>query len=268
MATAVFFHAHPDDECALTGGAMAQLAGRGHRVVLLTATRGEHGEIVPGVLAEGEALGDRRTTELAASAEVLGVDRVEILGYTDSGMMGTPENDAPDSFWQADVGEAAAKVAAVLAEERAAVFVIYDDHGGYGHPDHIQVHRVGVRAGALAGTPVVYEATMDRDRIVRMMRETAGVEGMPEMPEPDDFEADFGSPGEAITTRVNVTDYTGAKRQALRCHRTQIAEDSFWLAMPDEFFRVGFGEEHYIRRDAPRGTVETELDLGVDASTH
>jgi LmbE family N-acetylglucosaminyl deacetylase len=260
MATAVFFHAHPDDECALTGGAMAKLADRGHRVVLITATRGEHGEVVPGVLAEGEALGDRRTQELEAAASVFGVDRLEILGYTDSGMMGTPENDAPGSFWQADPDQAAARVAAILAEEAASVFVIYDDHGGYGHPDHIQVHRVGVRAGALAGTPAVYEATMDRDRLIRLMRDSAGAEGMPDAL-PDPSEVEFGVSGESITTRVDVTGYTEAKRRAMRCHRTQIADDSFWLAMPEQYFRVGFGVEDYIRRDAPPGTVETELDL-------
>jgi len=264
MATAVFFHAHPDDESALTGGAMAQLAARGHRVVMVTATRGEHGEVVPGVLAEGEALGDRRATELAASAEVLGVDRVEILGYTDSGMMGTPENDAPESFWHADVEEAATRVATILAEESASVLVIYDDHGGYGHPDHIQIHRVGVRAGDLAGTPAVYEATMDRDRLMALMRSSAGAEGMPEMPDPERDE--FGVPGELITTRVDVTGYTDVKRSSLRCHRTQIADDSFWLKMPDEYFRVGFGEEDYIRRGAPPGTVETELDLGTSTA--
>jgi len=267
MATAVFFHAHPDDECALTGGTMAQLAARGHRVVMITATRGEHGEVVPGVLADGEVLGDRRTLELAASAAVIGVDRVEILGYTDSGMMGTPENDAPGSFWQADVEEAAGRVASILADEEAAVLVIYDDHGGYGHPDHIQVHRVGVRAGELAGTPTVYEATMDRDRVIRLMKDSAGSEGMPDQtPDPADF-ADFGTPAEGITTRLDVTDFTGAKRRALRCHRTQIADDSFWLVMPEEYFRVGFGEEAFIRRDAAPGTVETELDLsGVPAA--
>ena len=265
MATAVFFHAHPDDESGLTAGSMAQLADRGHRVVLITATRGEHGEVVPGVLSEGEALGDRRTRELEESARVLGVDRVEILGYTDSGMMGTPENDAPDSFWHADVEEAARRVAAILNEESAAVFVIYDDNGGYGHPDHIQVHRVGVRAGELAGTPAVYEATMDRDRLIAVTRANVGVEGMPEdLPDLDGQE--FGKPAGIITTRLDVTDFTDAKRSSMRCHRTQIADDSFWLAMPDEYFRVGFGEEDYIRRGAPPGTVETDLDLGAAAA--
>lgn len=261
MATAVFFHAHPDDECLMTGGTMARLAGEGHRVVLVTATRGEHGEVMPGVvLAEGEALGDRRTEELHAAASELGVDRVEFLGYVDSGMIGTPENEAPASFWQANVEEAAQRLAAILGDEAAEVLVIYDDHGGYGHPDHIQVHRVGARAAALAATPVVYEATIDRDRVVEMMRAGPAIEGAPD---PDEMEqSGFGVAGALITTRVDVTDQVEVKRRAMRCHPSQIDGASFFLAMPDDIFRVAFGEEHFIRRGAEPGTAETMLDLG------
>src|SRR5436853_7834738 len=103
MATMVSFHAHPDDEAIATGGTLAKAAAAGHRVVLVSATRGEHGEVAEGVLGAGEALGQRRERELAQAAEVLGVDRVEFLGYVDSGMMGTPENEASGSFWSADV---------------------------------------------------------------------------------------------------------------------------------------------------------------------
>src|SRR3954451_14041651 len=173
MATLVTFHAHPDDECIATGGVMAKAAAEGHRVVLVVATKGEHGEVAPGYLRDGEALWQRRVQETLASAAALGVARTEFLGYVDSGMMGTPENDAPDSFWQADVDEAAEQVAAILREERADVLLTYDANGNYGHPDHIQVHRVGVRAAELAGTPDVYEATMNRDEMARMMERAA-----------------------------------------------------------------------------------------------
>ena len=137
MATLVCFHAHPDDEAIATGGAMAKAAAEGHRVVLVVATRGEEGEVAPGVLGPGEPLGERRVAEVTAATAILGVHRLEFLGYRDSGMMGTPANDDPAAFWQADVDEAAGRLAALLDEERAAAVTTYDDHGVYGHPDHI-----------------------------------------------------------------------------------------------------------------------------------
>src|SRR5206468_2973804 len=133
MATVVCFHAHPDDECIATGGVMAKAASDGHRVVLVTATRGEHGEVVEGVLSEGEELWERRVKETAEAARILGVARHEFLGYVDSGMMGTPENQAPGSFWSADVDEAAGRLAAILSEEQADVLTVYDANGNYGH---------------------------------------------------------------------------------------------------------------------------------------
>src|SRR3954449_5431236 len=169
MATLVSFHAHPDDDCIATGGVMAKAAAEGHRVVLVVATKGENGEVAADFLADGEALWQRRVEETLAAAKVLGVARTEFLGYVDLGMMGTPENDAPDSFWQADVDEAAERLAAILREEHADVITVYDDYGNYGHPDHIQVHRVGVRAAELAGTPDVYEMTMNRTEMMRML---------------------------------------------------------------------------------------------------
>jgi LmbE family N-acetylglucosaminyl deacetylase len=258
MATVAFFHAHPDDECILTGGTMAQLAAAGHRVVLVVATRGELGEVAAGFLADGETLGQRRTREQQAAAEVLGVSRLEFLGYQDSGMMGESTNDAPDCFWQADLDEAATRLAAILTAEAAAVLVVYDDHGGYGHPDHIQVHRVGVRAAELAGTPEVYEATIDRDRVARLILASGGLDGAPDITE----ESDFGVRESDVTTRTDVADFVGAKRQAMRCHRSQIPDDAFWLTMPDEQFQVAFSEEQYIHRGAPVGSAESCLQLG------
>src|ERR1700722_16379287 len=122
MATAVFFHAHPDDEAIQTGGTMARMAAEGHRVVLVTATRGELGEVPDGFLAPGETLEERRGVELAAACKVLGVARHEYPGDKDSGMAGEPTNDDPTCFWQADVDEAGARLAAILDEEHADVF--------------------------------------------------------------------------------------------------------------------------------------------------
>ncbi len=261
VATAVFFHAHPDDEAILTGGTMAALAAQGHRVVLVVATRGELGEVVEGVLDDGESLADRRTAELEAAADVLGVSRVEWLGYGDSGMAGEQTNELSGSFWAADVEEATARLSRICEQERAATFVTYDDHGTYGHPDHVQAHRVGVRAARRAGTPVVYLATVDRDRVVAQLRaaRAEGVDGVPEEPGPPSL----GVPADVITTRIDVSAFADAKRRAMACHRSQIPEDSFFLATPADRFAVAFGTEDFIRLDAPAGAAETGLDLSA-----
>ena len=261
--TIVFFHAHPDDESIATAGSMARAKHEGHRVILVSATRGELGEFAPDVLAPGETLVDRRVAELHASAEVIGVDRVEFRGYRDSGMEGEPTNDDPESFWQADVDEAAGRLARLLEEEHADVLTVYDDHGNYGHPDHIQVHRVGVRAAELAGTPRVYEATMNRDHIRRLM-ELVPFEG-PDAPEsPAEIET-LGSTEDMITTTIDVRDYVDVKRKAMIAHASQIPDDSFFLQLPLEAFREAFGWEWYIRRDGPRTMHETSLFEGLDA---
>jgi LmbE family N-acetylglucosaminyl deacetylase len=261
MATLVTFHAHPDDEAISCGGTMARAAAEGHRVVLVVATRGEHGEVEDGVLAPGEALADRRTAETLAAARVLGVDRVEFLGYRDSGMMGTPENEAPDCFWRAGVDDAAARLAAILDDERADALTVYDDHGVYGHPDHIQVHRVGVRAAELAGTPAVFEATMSRDHLTEVM--AAAAEAMDTV-DVDEAAADvdlatFGTPAHLITTTVEVTAFLDQKRKAMAAHASQISESSFFLNLDEDAFRSMWGREWFVRRGAPAGTREDWL---------
>jgi LmbE family N-acetylglucosaminyl deacetylase len=257
--TLVVFHAHPDDEAIATGGTMAKAASEGHRVVLVIATRGEHGEVEEGYLDLGEELWERRVKETHAAAEILGVARVEFLGYVDSGMMGTRENDLPDSFWQADVDEAAERLARILREEQADVLTAYDENGVYGHPDHIQVHRVGVLAGELARTPKVYLNTVDQDRLRAMMNEPMATE---DFTPPDLDEAELmnlGVPAERITTRVDVRRLVDRKRAAMAAHASQISETSFFLAMPAEMFAVAFGQEDYILCGAPPGTRETDL---------
>lgn len=272
VSTLVCFHAHPDDECIQTGGTMALAAAEGHRVVLVVATRGEHGEIVPGVLDDGEQLWHRRIAETCESARILGVQRVEFLGYVDSGMMGEPGNDDPYSFWSAEVDHAADRLATILREEDADVLTVYDHHGGYGHPDHIQVHRVGCRAAEVAGTPVVLQATMNRDFVragiaearaeAEAVRALDDRSGIPEAEPgtgigrgidlPEDLPDDFGEPETNITHAVDVTAHVGSKREAMAAHASQISADSWFLAMDEERFRLAFGTEWFIRLGRPR----------------
>ena len=260
MATLVFFHAHPDDEAVATAGVMAQAAQRGHRVVLVVATRGERGEVPDGFLEPGEILADRRVVETEAAAALLGVARVEFLGYEDSGMMGVPGNQAPESFWQADVEEAATRLAAVLTEERPDGFTIYDANGAYGHPDHIQVHRVGLRAAELAGVQEVYESTINRDEIERLLEDAAAI-GIDLTGGPEVEPTVLGVPEAELTTRIDVGEYLDLKRAAMRAHASQISETSFFLALPDEAFGRAFGTEWFIHRGVPRPVVTLETEL-------
>ncbi|MEA3078587.1 MAG: hypothetical protein QOF60_3495 [Actinomycetota bacterium] len=263
MATAVFFHAHPDDESIATSGTMAKAVAAGHRVVLVVATKGEHGEVADGFLSPGEQLAERREQETDASAKVIGVARAEWLGYVDSGMIGTPENEAPECFWQADVDEAAERLATILREEGADVLTVYDENGNYGHPDHIQVHRVGVRAAELAGVSRVFESTVDRDAIKALMAVGRDL-GVPDLPDTDGVdEFNMGMPAEVITTRVDVRDFLDQKRRSMEAHASQIAETSFFLNMPPAAFELVWGTEWYIRRGAPEGTREDDLFAGL-----
>jgi LmbE family N-acetylglucosaminyl deacetylase len=267
VATLVCFHAHPDDETTSTGGTIARAVAEGHRVVLVFGTHGEEGEPVEGVLDEGEELWRRRIVEAGRSAEILGAERVEFLGYRDSGMMGEPANDHPDAFWQADVDDAAERLATILREEGADVLTVYDDHGNYGHPDHIQIHRVGVRAAERAGVERVFAATMNRDRMREMRSsmsdeeiEDAGLtEEMADLDAqldedgtPDIDVETFGEPEANITHAVDVTPFVGTKREAMQAHASQISPDSFFLKMPDEVFGLVFGTEWFIDLANPR----------------
>ncbi|MEZ5281695.1 MAG: PIG-L family deacetylase [Acidimicrobiales bacterium] len=260
MATIVFFHAHPDDEAIATGGTMLLASRAGHRVILVVATRGEVGEVAEGFLEPGETLGARRSLETQTAASILGVHRVEFLGYEDSGMIGEPTNDNPACFWQADVDTAAGRLAELLADETVDVLSCYDDHGGYGHPDHIMVHRVGHRFAELAGVARVYESTINRTQLREQM--AAAAAERPEMvDEIGEVGDDFGSPDEIITTAVDVVAVIDAKRKAMAAHASQIGEDSFFLAMDPEVFARAFGTEWYIRTDlAPAGREDWIID--------
>jgi len=263
MSTLVVFHAHPDDEAIATGGTMAKAAADGHRVVLVVATRGERGEVADGYLEPGEELWQRRVEETHAAAAVLGASRVEFLGYVDSGMAGLPSNDDPASFWQADVEEAARRLAGILQEEGADILTAYDENGVYGHPDHVQVYRIGVRAAELAATPRVYLSTVDKDFIRRSMAD-ALASGVTMPGDLDPVELDIGVAGERITTTVDVVDFLDLKRKAMACHASQISDASFFLAMAPEMFKVAFGQEWYILVGAlPGRTHETDIFAGL-----
>lgn len=269
VSTLVAFHAHPDDECLTTGGTLAKAVDDGHRVVVVYATRGEVGEVPDGLLAEGETLVERRMVEVSRSAAALGVHRVEHLGYRDSGMLGTPDNDHPDAFWQADLDEAAGRLAAVLHDEGADVLLAYDENGNYGHPDHVQVHRVGVRAAALAGTPQVLEATVSRDRFRAFVDQmvASGEATRAELPDLDDPDQAFGMPEVLITTRVDVRPWAERKLAAMRAHETQVGDLGPFLAMPVELFREAMGTEFFIRRGVPSDQRDDDVFAGLDTLT-
>ena len=239
---------------------MARAAADGHRVVLVCATRGELGEVADGVLAEGQTLRDRREIELHAAAGILGCTRVAFLDYHDSGMEGEATNSMPGAFATADLEEAAHRLAAILAEEDAEALTIYDERGNYGHPDHIQVHRVGIRAAEIAATPRVYEATINRDHFLALMRDRS--EELAEFADaPDPEEMNLGMPAEVITTTVDVRAFIDTKRAAMAAHSSQITDESFFMQMPEDAFVAAFGQEWFIRRGPNRATVEDTLFL-------
>lgn len=259
MGTVVFCHAHPDDEVMITGGTMARLSAEGHRVVLVTATGGELGERPDGALGEGESLADLRARELARSCRELGVTRQVFLGFHDSGMAGEPSNDSPSSFWQADLDEAAQRLADVLVEESPDAVTIYDEHGNYGHPDHVQVHRVGLRAARKAGIDRVFMATVNRDRARSMMGE-ADAQTFDPGEERAALLETLGVEEARITTAVDVSGYVEAKRRAIAAHASQVSDTSFFLSMPPEIFALAFGTEWYVRVGATPGQPwETSL---------
>ncbi|MFD4368647.1 PIG-L family deacetylase [Rhodococcus sp. NPDC058521] len=257
MSVLVCFHAHPDDEVFTTGGVMRQASDAGHRVVVVTATDGALGEVPDGLLAEGETLAARRKRELEASTTALGAHRLVQLHYADSGMAGDPANRNPDAFCNADVDEAAQHLARVLTEESADVVTIYDPNGGYGHPDHVQVHHVGVRAAELAGVEHVYEAAVSRDHVKRLL--ALNPEWSPDSTPPD--LDNFGLPDSQITTVVDVRESMSAKRRAMHAHATQIGDFGPFLQMPEEQLQAMFGQEWFRRRGGDAGLSETALPL-------
>ncbi|MEA2001210.1 MAG: PIG-L family deacetylase [Actinomycetota bacterium] len=248
MRTLVAFHAHPDDESISMGGTLARAAAAGNRVVVVTATDGSHGEVPDGFLLNGQTLAAIRRHELHTATDILGIARTEMLDYGDSGMMGTADNTDPGCFWQADVEQAARRLAKVLVEESADALTVYDSHGGYGHPDHIQVHRVGHRAAQLAATPVVLETTINRDRVTHMMQMVDdGDEPAMAAFADDPGLKKIGTPDLDITTAVDVSEWVDVKRRAMVAHASQVTPDSWFLQLPPPIFAAAFGTEWFIR---------------------
>src|SRR5579859_5770901 len=208
-------HAHPDDESIGTGATIARYAAEGAQVTLVTCTLGELGEVIPPELAhlagDGDRLGAHRITELAAACAALGVTDQRFLGgpgrWRDSGMMGLPGNDSPDCFWRADVAVAAAELAGIIREVRPQVLVSYDENGFYGHPDHIQAHRVARAAiGLAAGQGRAGPWRVAKFYVTAMPRSVADAEDLPPVWVPDD----------QVTTEIDGTGYLAAKTAALR----------------------------------------------------
>lgn len=247
-------HAHPDDESIGTGATMAKYAAEGARVTLVTCTLGELGEIIPPDLRHlfPDELGQHRIVELDRACAALGVEDHRFLGgegrYRDSGMMGLPDNDDPRCFWRADVEEAAGALAKIIDEVAADVIVTYDANGFYGHPDHVQAHRVTKRAHELAGAAAkLYATAMPRSVLARTI----------ELPEESWFikSADLSAAvaDDQVTTEIDATGYLDAKRAAMRAHETQITVDGDYFALSNDLGQQILGTEYYTQLAGPKG---------------
>jgi LmbE family N-acetylglucosaminyl deacetylase len=262
-------HAHPDDEASSTGGLYRLLADEGVRTVLVTCTNGECGDAADGAKPDadhhdGDAVAKVRAVELDNAVKILGIDRLVRLGYRDSGMKGWPQNDDPDSFWATPVAEAAARLAVILLEERPQVVMTYNAHGFYGHPDHIQAHRVTLAALELLDyEPTLYFNAIPNS-IMAMMSErweqaerdriAADAEkGIVHAPEPEDSvdeRVNMGTPDELIDAVIDVSSVNDAKYDALAAHHSQIA-DSFWMKMGRDEFKKQMRTEWFVRVTNP-----------------
>jgi N-acetyl-1-D-myo-inositol-2-amino-2-deoxy-alpha-D-glucopyranoside deacetylase len=282
-------HAHPDDESIATGGVMAKYAAEGAQVTLVTCTRGEQGEIVPDDLKHlgtGRLLADQRVDELADAMKVLGVTDHRFLGpYEDSGMIGTPENERATAFWNADLDEATAHLVKVIDEVRPHVVVTYDENGGYGHPDHIQAHRVAMAAVDAAADPryrldlgepwavsKVYWSAVPRSVVRRSLEamaalgETSPFDGLGDIEE-----VPFVVSDEQITAAVDGRAHVGRKDTAMRAYPTQITVDGPFFALSNNLGQEVLGTEHYRLVRGRRGPAgpgpegwEDDLFAGLD----
>jgi LmbE family N-acetylglucosaminyl deacetylase len=263
--TLMAVHAHPDDEASSTGGILARYSAEGIRTVLVTCTNGELGDGNGGV-KPGDAGHDdvmvvaTRRRELERSCEILGVTDLELLGYPDSGMMGWPQNDAEGCFWKTPVEEAAGRLSKLLEAYRPQVVVTYDANGFYGHPDHIQAHRITV--AALETTPIpdkLYFPGIPKSGMAEF-RDTllsANVE-LPEIAEDEDW--DFGVDDELISATVDCTDFVRLKYAALEAHASQI-DNAFFLRLGIDLFSKLMGREMFVRAFDRTGAPTPEGDL-------
>jgi mycothiol conjugate amidase Mca len=272
--TLMAVHAHPDDEAIGTGGVLARYADEGLRTVLVTCTGGEVGEISDSRLATPGALAEVRRRELERACEILRVGRLHLLGYRDSGMLGTPDNDHPSSFYQASLEEATARLVTLVRRERPQVLVTYDERGFYGHPDHIRANQITVAAfetaGDLARWPEagppwqpakLYYTAVARSAIknFRRMMSEAGIHA----PFGDDEsrEPEIGTADELITTQVDVSAQVEKKREALMAHATQMGPEVFFAKMPPALFYRIFARESFQLARGRSGASGMEDDL-------
>jgi N-acetyl-1-D-myo-inositol-2-amino-2-deoxy-alpha-D-glucopyranoside deacetylase len=264
-------HAHPDDESIATGGTMARYAAEGAEVTLVTCTRGEQGEIVPADLRHlgtGKPLADARVDELADAMKVLGVTDHRFLGpYEDSGMIGTPENERATAFWNADLDEATGHLVKVIHEVRPQVVVTYDENGGYGHPDHIQAHRVTMLAveAAREQWPVqrVYFVAWggaERRRREAADYEAAGRPGGFDLPQP----AEDDAPAPPIDVTIDISRYLDAKLAAIAAHRTQVSVHGRFFALSNNVAHEVFDAERFTLAKGTPGAAD-DLFAGADA---
>lgn len=282
-------HAHPDDESINNGATMARYAAEGALVTLVTCTLGEEGEVIPPALAHlaadrDDTLGPHRRGELAAAMKELGVTDHRFLGgpgrYRDSGMMGAEQNHRPGAFWSADVDEAAGHLVEVIREVRPQVLVTYDPDGGYGHPDHIQAHRVAMRAAELAADPAYRPgpaaphaiAKIYWNRVPRTVVEDAfaalratAPDAFPGIAAIDDVPGVVNDT--SVTTEIDGTGHEEAKAAAMRAHATQIALKGPFFALSNDLGQPVLTTEYYElaggTRGAPGGTLEHDLFAGV-----
>ena len=289
-------HAHPDDESCATGGTIAKYVAEGAHVTVVTCTRGEQGKIAVAELAhlaadQQDLLGDRRSAELRNALAALGVDDHRYLGgegrYRDSGRMGGPSNDRPDAFWQADLEVAGGQLAEVLREVRPHVVITYDPNGGYGHPDHIQAHRVTMRAVELANepgaavvlgepwaVPKLYWCAVPRDLIrSELLALKCEESDHPYMWVDTDVNEypDGVHDDSEITTELNVSAHLEAKRRALAAHQTQLSvHGEMWVLASGRGMRIQDREWFILVGDlAGPGDREhgweQDLFAGIDA---
>jgi N-acetyl-1-D-myo-inositol-2-amino-2-deoxy-alpha-D-glucopyranoside deacetylase len=285
-------HAHPDDETINNGATMARYVAEGAHVTLITCTLGEEGEVLVPELAELAAdrtdqLGEHRIGELAAAMKELGVtDHRYLAGpgrYRDSGMMGLPTNDRPESFWQADLDEAAAELVPVVREVRPQVLVTYDENGGYGHPDHIQAHRVAMRAYELAADEAYRPDLGPAWRIAKVYWNCvprsvlqAGIDALRAAGDTTTFQdvasaedLPFAVDDALVTAAVDGSAYAAAKFAALRAHATQITVDGPFFALSNNLGQEVLAVEHYqlvrgTAQPAGAGRWEDDLFAGLD----
>lgn len=275
-------YGHPDDEQGVSG-LMHKYANAGVNVTLVCATRGEAGEIAPGVNATPQNLGQVREEELRCAAEKIGLTNLYFLDYRDSGMIGTPENNDPRCLWQANLMEVTEKLVRLVRRHKPQVMLTFDPNGGYGHPDHIKIHQAAMIAYFVAGDARIFPEQIAKEDLqpwaplklywgafsrstFQRYAEMAGKAGV-EISVPMKEFLKRGTPDEAITTRVNVADFVDLKLNALFCHASQMNPDSMWSKIPERIRKEGMKVETLIRaesRVAPHDGIEDDLFAGIE----